>query len=1079
MVFQYYQIIGIIDEYITSKRIDVSVVNDVVKIIREDKDALRYYFNYLQDYKWFIYLFNEDLFNPNNIPISEGGVDQYWFALAYLEKVSAIHENNPNLSQVVDIIISVLEYSENIMLITNSQTWWSIVKIINNLPLQIIIDHYPISGENGFNQLINTICTSVNNNDLPIQEAAKLLIPKFIKDVASMPYAEIIVNAIADIKPGKQQKTFLTQREEAVMRWASYWLLESISKHSKEIGLKCSGELLFSIADKLKKALQYKYSDMDLEIEVNGKEIRIDVSRIKPEELKENEIEFKDNEYYCRVGQYSDKQLEDIDKDKWLLRDTEPENKLFEFQINASDKKSFISEIIRNVKKKPFLKEITDIEKRIGNLFDNLHEDYSQIWVKSLVEYNPINENGAIEVLTVMLRDILKSKCESNPDQGKQILEILLSDKYPFPIFRKIVLMIINKQWDEDLFVNFMNLYKNPFEELDFEVELQDILKNHWNQLQSETKSKISGFIDDIPEYYKEDEKASAFWKYRWYSPLSEYPEFKDKYQDMKYKAGINQEGPYIPERTMKGSSGWVRNLSPKSKEEILKMTVAELVHYIKDFKGNNKINDVFEQGPNGIGLAEEISFAIIEQPEHFSSDISKFLDTNYLYISHIIRAYKDLFKAGKETDWEKVFQLIIDYLNKGKEFILREANQFQEYKTNENRYLQIVSDIVDLIDEGCRNDQRAFETKYFDTFSSIFNLILPILKEGDLRDGEKEAVNFALNTTFGRTVQAYIIFSLRVKRSGNTNGWKNEVYNQFLQIGVEAFVWLGRYIAQIQYLNDEYARRKISEMADLPISNKKWKFFMDGYLFGSQVYKGIYPLMRNNYKKALDCEWNQNVEEDLVEHICIAYFHTGELLKENNDDGSKSLFWKMLNDTNSNRLSGRLMHIVSYFWSISNRQEPEKVVKDKIIEFWRWLYDTDRESHFLKAVLNDKYEAFLGKLILLTLVLDKIDNEKKNWVMMGAPYALTSHNGSFFVQYLAKFTDDESLMNIADIILKMVESSVPYYGEEEIYKIVENIYQISGKHLDVKEKADEICNTFGRRGNHFLRELWKKNNSK
>ena len=73
----------------------------------------------------------------------------------------------------------------------------------------------------------------------------------------------------------------------------------------------------------------------------------------------------------------------------------------------------------------------------------------------------------------------------------------------------------------------------------------------------------------------------------------------------------------------------------------------------------------------------------------------------------------------------------------------------------------------------------------------------------------------------------------------------------------------------------------------------------------------------------------------------------------------------------------------------------------------------------------------------------------------------------------LTKFIrDEDSLKRIGKIYLKILENATPIYRQEDIILIVEATYD-SGN----KETADDICNTYGRRGVHFLQPVWKKNN--
>jgi hypothetical protein len=241
---------------------------------------------------------------------------------------------------------------------------------------------------------------------------------------------------------------------------------------------------------------------------------------------------------------------------------------------------------------------------------------------------------------------------------------------------------------------------------------------------------------------------------------------------------------------------------------------------------------------------------------------------------------------------------------------------------------------------------------------------------------------------------------------------------------------------------------------------------------------------MRENYIKALETTvFKGRADERLVEHICIGYLHLDEALAQNNENGQPSLFWKMLNEANTEETRGRWEDVAGFFWSISGRtlkkeekedqEEPSEDIKKKVLIFWEW---TVNEQEFVKGKLRDAYPSFLSRMAELTIWLDKIDDTTKNWLMLSAPFIEIEHRSGFFIEYLTKFSDEVSVKHIGKIFLKVLETATPTFKEEEIQLIVERLYKIGEKDSLVKADADNICNTYGRRGIHFLKDLFYKN---
>ena len=111
-----------------------------------------------------------------------------------------------------------------------------------------------------------------------------------------------------------------------------------------------------------------------------------------------------------------------------------------------------------------------------------------------------------------------------------------------------------------------------------------------------------------------------------------------------------------------------------------------------------------------------------------------------------------------------------------------------------------------------------------------------------------------------------------------------------------------------------------------------------------------------------------------------------------------------------------------------------------------------------------------------LTIWLDKIDETTEKWLLLSGPYIEIQHRSAFFIEYLTKFDDENSVKRIGKIFLKVLKTATPTFRQEEIQLIVERLYSVGEKDPLVKVDADNICNTYGRRGIHFLKDLFYKN---
>lgn len=1083
LVGSYYAIIGHIEHIGKTSKLGKAVVETLSNILMVPT-FYEFFFQNEKSVKWFIPLKEKGFFSPTQVKFDKQNIATYWNALDYLELISKEVVQNPIFGwHLIEIIENIVQFSLNTKRINNYHIWWYCIKILNNIPLNIIKNNIEVDK---FRSWLIVFLDHCPGSGLTISDIGEKLLPKFLNDDAKIDkryeYAEILIDLITEIKKG-ERSTSLRNQEIAVFRWDSYWIEESIHKNSKQIGEKCGIELIFILSEKLKNALNYKQKKHHVILEKGDDIYRIEVSRIPSSLKKSDKIDFKKYKYQCVFSKFSEKQLKGKDRNeiywKYELR---PQIELKKINFVAIKKVDFVSSIVKKMPRDIPWENNDDLTKKISYIFDDLFSDYSGIWFKSLVGSSGEHYYNAEEKLIVILRDILLAKCEFNKGEGKKVLSGFLSDEFLFPIFKRLVLLCIDKFWKDYsiLWDEFFTLIPDAFEKSEFEVELYDILFNHNRSFNDHFTGGIKKIINNVPTYYIEkDEDRSFYWKFKWLSPLRDHPDFKALFEEMKQNVDPKNGKPYEPERSTFRSS-YVVHHSPLPKEDILQKPVSELIEYLKEFKGADQREATFEDKPDKNGLANALEESVKDNPKKFTSEINNFINTDRLYLTRIFRGLKDVWQEGKDLDWEKILSFGEKYFSQNKNAILKEAFQTKGEVSSEGRYIWIVTDFMDLIAEGCKDDKHAFDPRYFDLVEEIFSLVLPLLKIEKHPDIQNNALSYAMNTTFGRTIMSFITYSLRKARATQKkeNDWWKSRYDQFFERGIEAYIWFGGYLPQMKYLDEEYTKNKIELLSKKSLVDFEWKMFMEGYLMGTKIYKDLFKDMYSNYKIGLENNaFNEQVDQRLVEHICIGYLQIDEKLEIQNDDGRDSLFWFMLMHIDKERKWNRWLYMVDFFWSQTGRTlkreeiNKEKLISreiiNKILQFWEWSV---QNQELVKSILGESYNPFLGKLAELTILLDRIDDKTEKWLLLSAPHIGHQHSISFFIEYLTKFDDAESIRRIGKIFLKMLEKSTSTFDPENIKIIVRRIYE-----RGERDDADEICNTYGRRGNHLLKPLWEE----
>ena len=1103
---KYYDYIAQIDELIS--HYTQRNINLLSSLIQKNKELKDYFLKEIKSIEWFKWLNNNNYFSTSEIDFDKDGNALFWNVLPYLERVSLqIGSLEPKKQtkyskELIKIIDDTVNYSLKLKeekskkKINHFHIWWYFVKIINNIPTELIVKESLFSIEQ-FRKWLFEFMDPGMLGDLPVIDIVKKLLPKFLDNKDTVKFAEVIIDVITAIKKGGRKRP-LINRDEAILVYfpSLYWIRDAFRKYSAKIGAVCSTDIIYTLADRLELALEYKQQDFFVDLKVENERYRIKIERIPEEDLKEDEIKFKENAYTIIIKQFSQKQLREtnFDKDIWTRNIPEPEKFISQFTIVAENKQTFTEQIKNALPFNITWQNAQDFEKRISNLFYGLYEDYSQVWCESL-DKDPEHLKDAKDILTILLKNVLISKCKTNKEKGKKILREFLSDKYKFPIFKRFVILCIDKLWGnyQELLKEVLERIPKILEEPEYEVEIFDLLKKHSNEFDSKIITKLKELIERIPQYYHE-KNLEDYWRYKWYSTLKDNEKFEELYEKAKEKVKPKEDKPYRPKhRAFEGRI--ITHRSPLSKERILEIPVAELVKFLNEFKGADFWSGTFEGKPDKQGLTETLREAVKENPEKFVKEIDLFYNAPYFYVNHLFWGLRDAFNAGKDFTslWGEIFRFSLKYVNKPT--FLKEAFESQRGDSGKGRYISVVDDVVDLIKTGSKDDSKAFSPEYFDIVKQIFDAVTPLPKVELHPDTQRDALTYALNTTFGRIVMSFIIFSLRVRRvtKQEEKDWGKNNYERFFERqGIEAWIWFGRFLPNIRYLDKKYVEDKINEFLEYDTKDFRWQAFMEGYLTGPYVYDDIYKLMRLHYLRAIKNKvLSEEIDDRLVQHICIGYLRGYELLEEKNVNGRDSLFWKMLmlENAGAKEKHERWLEVVRFFWEISERRIEErkkdgkgKISEDrekKILRFWEWTFNN---QEYIKEKLGEDYEKFLARLAELTIYLDRIDEKNKEWLMLSASYAYKEYHTSFFIEYLTKFEDDDSVKHLGKVFLKILENSTPTYREEDIKLIVERLYKLwqknKGKYKEIKEDADEICNTYGRRGIHFLKDIWVKYNN-
>ena len=1033
----------------------------VLELIAEDSAYEDYFFSKVSNLKWFPYLKEKGYFSPEKAPGPlEGEKEGFyriplWNVLPYLEKVSqqvTIPENEKYIGDLLKIIKDTTEYHiEHNKILDNPRTWWYFVKILLNIPNDKIsteiIELIPIWLDTKFD-------TTLQGADI-----AEKLLAKFLdsSDPDDWKKAEKIIESITLVKwiklPEEMKKGLFGKEEEPKTTIGLHWLIEAFIKQGLAIkaGEKCGDDVIFILANKLKEIFKRRHLEDWIDMEYKGDVIRISVKYL--------------NDYQYRISFGLIKKELLAQEETNILRGVrlKPEEE-FSFELTeCKDRETFVATIRQNLLFK--FKELNDgLERQLNLFYDSIFSDFSYVWFRTIFSV-PVHVHNPVEMLSLILRDMVLAKARKDRTVTHRMFEKFLGAEYQYPLFRRIILFVIGTEWN-DYKNTFWEMLKEDvtgqfFDDSHFEADLFKVLEKNAKQFLPEQKKEIKRIIERGPQrYVPEDnqDKYKAYWQQKWYSALKSDPEFAQSYEEKKKISQIEEEIPGKEPEVRIGPGP-----SPLNKEDILEMSNEELARYLISFKTEDRW-----RGPTVEALSEILMQTVREKPEKFTENLGPFLEIPYLHVCNILRGMKEAWNGKRFINWGELFGFIKKYIN-------RQTFWENQFKISDDRWdancLWVTGMVGELIQEGTRDDAWAFSEDYFDIAKETLFLILEKQKPEE-REEIKDSVSYALNSSLGKLITALIYLALRIarvqgkKRNTHEVKWANDMKDKYDKLledqTIEAYTLFGEYMPNLYYLDKKWVEDKIKLLLNTFREKPSlWRFFIEGYLFGRQVYDNLYDLMREHYQLAIEYSFeDKDTEKLLVQHVCIGYLRGHENFNEN------SLFGKMLKKWKPTHIK----EIVDFFWMQRDFKDDGNV-REKIIDLWRWIYENKYKSI---DNLNDDDKYILSNLSKLTVFLSQIDIENNNWLMLTAPFVGLDFNSSFFIEYLNELKDKkESIKYIGKIFLRILsEGYTPDFRQEDILSIVEYLYKSR-----YKEDADRICDIYGRRRFEFLRQIYEENN--
>ncbi|PIP76381.1 MAG: hypothetical protein COW85_14520 [Ignavibacteria bacterium CG22_combo_CG10-13_8_21_14_all_37_15] len=695
-------------------------------------------------------------------------------------------------------------------------------------------------------------------------------------------------------------------------------------------------------------------------------------------------------------------------------------------------------------------------EKKMREIINEDKSQFNLIWIPHIKDdqQNKFTDRYEIQ-LTFFIRDCL---IESNLEFLRKNIKNYLKEEHP--IFRRLAIHSIDKRYI-DLHDIFWGIKDNPLEYPTIKHELYTFFQNHSEEFTSEEINKIISWIENknfgylnLDEFTKKNKDAIICYKKKeWLSSLlnSKIAEIRILYK--KYD-DLNPRPLDHP-----GLDYWMGDFTFGDKEvetpkDLCEKRNEEIAEYFKNkVVDNTRLNySVMDD------YAESLKECIQKKPEKYLENMIPFQSLSHLYKYEILRAFLELWRNGKEYEWENLLKFIDETSN----------NLDYEYKYEENDFAYrdwIIGVIADLIEEGTKSDGHSFNAD-----------LLPIAKKILLHLENKtiskthftiDLATSILNSTRGKIYTAIVNYALRYARLYKKDEFKRfdpdilQLFNNRLleKQDEEFFYSLGKFISNLLFLDKDWVFENINQIFNKEIENL-WIYAMSGYLFyGTRVNKDIYFKLKeeNHLLKAINTEFaDRHLNSRIIQFFCISFLNKWEDL--NTDD---SLMKIVIEKAQPHQLK----EIIHFIWA-QRKFIDEKSLQGDILILLTKLYVP------IMTISDDKVKnELLSDLARWIVYVNFFTSETQKIFLEISKHSSDHFNTMQLVEGLNKIVHN-SPNEVAEILFTVIDQDEkhPYYKQDVLTNIFDEL-----KKNKLEDWILKICNLFLKKGLYNYKEVLTK----
>lgn len=689
----------------------------------------------------------------------------------------------------------------------------------------------------------------------------------------------------------------------------------------------------------------------------------------------------------------------------------------------------------------------------IGSVEDDGH---SYVWRNAIEGHEQDSyKDDARSALVDAVRDATLGATAIDSPEAREVVKLLLQSHYPTLV--RVGIFSCGEHYGSIGTVFWECVNDQWFVNIPYWHEIYWFIKKSFIKFSAAERSRFLGIVNGLKGDWNDKAKQEEWDETQKRDLLHPASGLGDSEADKKYQELVERWGPVRdhPDFHSYTSGGWVGERSPIASDALIAMSNEELIKFLKDFTPSSDDWD----GPTYRGLASALSAAVRASEDGFASSIEPFADLERPYQHGLLGGLKERWADDKRNiDWVATLTLVRRIVGMPEFKAELEEDGIKGWEPSVH---WVISDIAALL-KSATGSERHLPVEHYLPCLEILRVILSSLQPTEAEQSD-DAVSHAINSSRGRTLEAFIHLSLAMRREevaanqGDANIWaavgpifESELARSEQGKNADFAALAGMYCVNLHYINAHWTESNFDRI--FSSSNEAaWTNAAQGFSYQSYLYDWLYKkLVEGGHlrKMVFTDGLKDQVADRALQFLGLAYLQDMESLE------GGGLLTELIVELNVEELK----RLSWFFWTLRGGEPSARSLK--ILAFWQSVAARIRQSGDDLPEL----QSALSQLIAFVQELSPILVEA---LVEAAPHAQVGYHGSLLIKHLARLASQHP-KEVATIYKAAIAGFLPNFDPKDVVQCVIRLADAGAV-----EDAEWICNAYANQGSTLLKETY------